>query len=119
MANDSPVTLNATDQRLLLDAIVDEIDAIPLLATALSINAHHVHLLAKFDPRPIRQVAGRLKAAATRTWHERGGESPRLWSRNCNMKSKPDRTAFDDAYGYVVGHASKGALIHTWTDITF
>jgi len=82
----APVRLASAEQALLLPAIVAEVDAIPLVAAIVSIDVQHVHLLAQFGTMPIRRIVGRLKAAATRAWREQGGDTSRLWSRNCDMK---------------------------------
>jgi hypothetical protein len=114
-ASGEPVRLSPAEQALVLPEIVTEVDSIPLVARVLAVGNHHVHLLAKFGPRPpIRRLVGRIKAAATRVWHEQAGNSTRLWSRDCDMKSKPTRDLFESAYRYVYDHIHQGALVHTW-----
>ena len=118
-ATGTPVRLTTAEQVLLLPALVAEIDAIPLVAAIISIAAQHVHLLAQFGTMPIRRIVGRLKAAATRIWHEQGGDSSRLWSRNCDMKSKADRASLRAAHKYVRDHRDHGAVVHTWNGVSF
>jgi hypothetical protein len=118
-ATGTPVRLTTAEQVLLLPAIVAEIDAIPLVAAIISIDAQHVHLFAQFGTMPIRRIVGRLKAAATRIWHEQGGDSSRLWSRNCDMKSKPTRELFTSAFRYVDAHRGHGAIVYKWDGVSF
>jgi hypothetical protein len=105
-------------QASVLATLITEIEAIPLRASILSIGKSHVHLLAMFGSRWIRQTIGRLKAQATRELNRHGFVGKRPWSKNCHMTSKNTPQALENAYNYVLHHQTYGDLIKTWLSQT-
>ena len=110
----APVTLSPGQIVTAADAIAADCDPAGVVAAALAVGPHHVHLLARFGPRPIRRVAGRLKTAATRGLHDGGFAPPRVWCRNEHLKSKPVGKPFEDPFAYVAKHVREGARVIVW-----
>jgi hypothetical protein len=108
------VRLTAEQQQLVLQTIVEEINAIPIVSAVTSVGPLHVHWLACFGDRPIRATVGRIKAAASRLLNAMGFKGKRLWTKNCHMESKSTESEFESAFDYVCRHIDEGCLIHTW-----
>lgn len=108
------VKLTSQQQKLVLEAIVSEIDAIPVTSAIVSVGATHVHWLAQLGGHPIRTTVGRIKSEATRQLNEAGFHGKRPWSKNCDMKSKSMDQEFRNAFHYIRRHTNEGCLIHIW-----
>lgn len=113
--SDSAVKFTDLQKKLVLDAIVEEIDSIPVKSAVVSVGATHIHWLALFDSRPIRTTVGRIKSVATRRLVEREFHGKRPWSKNCHMQSKSTEQEFRGAFRYIQRHVEDGCLIHTWS----
>jgi hypothetical protein len=113
--SDQPVYFNLAEQKLAYQAVVNEITQIKIAPAILAVGRWHVHWLCYFGTLEIRQVVGRVKAAATRELNSNGFEGKRPWTRGCNIRSKATRDECRTAYRYVANHAKQGGLIHKWT----
>jgi hypothetical protein len=113
--SDESVMLTAEQQRLVRDAVVAEIDAIPIVSAIASFGATHVHWLARFDHQSIRPTVGRIKSASTRALNTAGFDGKRPWSKNCHMQSKPTEREFHGAFRYIQRHVDESCLIHIWS----
>ncbi len=98
----------------MLEAIVDDIDRSPIVASLLTVGVEHVHLLAKFGSLRIRPTVGRFKSAATQRLHAHGFDNQRPWAKGCHMESMPDEEAFLGAFEYVRQHEHNGAVSRIW-----
>lgn len=108
------VKLTPLQQRAVMDAVVSEIGAIPVVSAIASVGTTHVHWLAQFGNRPIRTTVGRIKSEATRRLNASGFHGKRPWSKNCDMKSKSTDQEFRSAFHYIRLHTHEGCLIHIW-----
>jgi hypothetical protein len=114
------VALAREHQDAALSALLRDITEIPIHASAIAVGTAHVHLLAKFAERRIRQTAGRLKAAATRAIHEADPafRPKRIWAKECHMKSKETELDYRNALNYIKRHIHEGALVHVFSKPT-
>ena len=96
------------------DALAADCEPAGTVPAALAVGPVHSHLLARFGPRPIRRVAGRLKAAASRALHDAGFAGDRVWCRNEHLRSKPVGRPFERCFEYVANHTREGARVIVW-----
>lgn len=109
------VKLTPPQQRIVMDAVISEIDAIPITSAIASVGSTHIHWLALFGDRPIRTTVGRIKSQATHRLNTAGFDGKRPWSKNCDMKSKTTDHEFRSAFHYIHRHTREGCLIHVWS----
>lgn len=111
-----PITLNPSNRRIALNALVEKIDELLDCPSIIAVAGEHCHLLAKFGALEIRPTIGFVKAAATRKLHERGFEQDDPWAKECHIKSKREGREFQVAFEYVHRHIDQGAEVYVWPD---
>lgn len=113
---DKPVKLSPTFRQISLEAVVKEIDKLPVVAAVLAIAVEHSHVLAKFGALDFRPTVGFLKGAATKALHASGFKPQDPWSKGCHMKSKSEGKEFQIAFDYVRNHINEGAVVYVWPE---
>ncbi|MBW3598536.1 MAG: hypothetical protein KY475_14850 [Planctomycetes bacterium] len=111
---EDPVRLRRPQMQIVQDAVVEEVAEMPITPAIMSVGHSHIHLLAQFGRLKIRKGVGRLKSAATKKLRENGFTEKRPWTKGCDMKSKSDPRAFENAYRYVQRHLEQGCLVYEW-----
>ena len=109
-----PVRLTNDDRQDVLDAVVGELDDMPINPSVIAVCGEHIHLLAVFGEYSIRKAVGRLKSAATRRLKTRHSDWKRVWARNCHMKSVRSGKHYENVFRYVREHEEQGALVFVW-----
>ena len=77
---------------------------------ALSMDAIHFHLLARFGDHPARSIIGRAKKHATFILKKSGHEG-RVWTKRARVLPVTDRTHQINVFNYIAGHGSKGGWV--------
>ncbi len=79
----------------------------------ISVDAKHVHILARFRDHNVRHWVGRSKKHASHSVRQHGlrTEEGGLWAKRCHPKPISDRTHEVKVAGYIIDHAKKGARI--------
>lgn len=113
-ATEEAVRLARAQMQIVQDAIVEDVAEMPITPAIMSVGHSHIHLLAQFGGLKIRKAVGRLKSAATRKLREDGFRAKRGWTKGCDMKSKTNAKAFENAYRYVRRHREQGCLVYEW-----
>ncbi|MSR59407.1 MAG: hypothetical protein EXS05_17480 [Planctomycetaceae bacterium] len=113
---DKPVNLSPAQRRITLDAVVKEINKLPVVSAVLAVAAEHSHLLAKFGGLQIRPTVGFLKGEATKELHTSGFDRNDPWAKGCHMKPKSEGNEFRVAFNYVRNHINEGAAVYIWPD---
>ncbi|MFN4261319.1 MAG: hypothetical protein ACK4RK_18700 [Gemmataceae bacterium] len=107
------VTLTPEEQQLVLNALVEDINLLPVQPHILSVGDWHIHFIAQFGALRIRPTVGRLKLHATLAIPKRTARK-QIWAQGCHMKSLPDEEALTNGIDYVRRHVEEGALIYEW-----
>ncbi|HDZ20524.1 hypothetical protein LCGC14_0162870 [marine sediment metagenome] len=105
------VVLNVDQRRIAGEALVEMLLKQEVEVLALSVDAVHFHLLARFGDLPARAVVGRAKKHATFTL-QRGGHRRRVWGKRARVLPIKDRAHQVNVFRYILSHATSGAW--TW-----
>ena len=111
----SPVHLNPPQRAVVGQAMADMLIRQGLDVLALSMDAVHCHLLARFPDGQVRAHVGRAKKHAAfqvRTC----GHTGKLWERFCHAVPVADRAHQVSAFHYICSHTKKGAWVWTFRD---
>jgi len=82
---------------------------------ALSLDAIHYHLLARFRDRQVRPRVGRAKKHAYHELHDRGFPG-KLWQHGCNVVPITDRQHQLNVFTYIRRHQQQGAWLWTFRE---
>jgi REP element-mobilizing transposase RayT len=85
------------------------------VVVAISVDAQHVHLLAKLPTLQAKLWIGKAKKHA---WFQLrdGGWKGKLWSEGSQAEVVRNRTHQLNVYRYIVRHAAHGAWVWKWGD---
>jgi hypothetical protein len=103
------------EQRIIAGrAIIDQFFRLQVQVIAVSVDAVHLHLLAKFLLDDVRDKVGRAKKNASHAMHDAGylGE---IWGKRCSAVPVRDRKHQVNVFGYILDHAQKGAWIWSFS----
>ena len=106
-----PVHLDRRQRQIVGESLVEMFRRQEVELLALSMDAIHFHLLARFGNRPARTVVGRAKKHATFILKKLGHEG-RVWTKRARVLPITDRDHQINVFNYIRGHQSKGAW--TW-----
>lgn len=104
------VSLDLNQRRLVGQALVEMLLKQEVELLALSIDAVHFHLLARFGDRPARTIVGRAKKHATFTL-QREGHNGRVWGKRTRILPINDRSHQVNVFNYILSHADRGAWV--------
>ena len=107
----SAVILDTRQRRIAGEALVEMLLKQDVELLALSLDAIHYHLLARFGGRSARQIVGRAKKHATFVLRDGGHEGP-AWGKRSRVLPIQDRDHQVNVFNYIVRHTDKGAW--TW-----
>jgi len=82
---------------------------------ALSMDAIHYHILARFLDKQVRPRVGRAKKHAYFQLRERW-RVPKVWERLCNVTPIADRSHQVNVFRYICSHREKGAWVWTFRE---
>lgn len=110
-----PVYLTPTQRKVGGQAMVEMLlhDGIELLA--LSLDAVHFHILARFRGWEIRARVGRAKKHAYFLLRDRG-HAGEVWTKLTKVTPIHDRDHQINTFNYVCDHGKKGAWVWTFRD---
>jgi REP element-mobilizing transposase RayT len=79
----------------------------------ISVDAKHVHILARFRDHNVRHWVGRAKKHASHSVRQHGlrTEEGGLWAKRSHPTPIADRRHEVKVAGYIIDHAKKGARI--------
>ena len=109
-----PVYLNKTQRRIVGQCVVEMLSMQDVQVLALSMDAVHLHVLAKFLDSNVRPIVGRAKKHAYHTLHGQGGP-PSLWATRHYVKPIADREHQVRSYEYILDHAQEDAWVWYYT----
>ena len=82
---------------------------------ALSLDAIHYHLRARFRDKQVRPRVGRAKKHAYHELRDRGLQG-KLWQRGCNVVPITDRRHQLNLFAYISRHKEHGAWVWTFRE---
>ena len=106
-----PVYLTVRQRAIAGQALVEMLLEQEVELLALSLDAIHYHLLARFDDRSARQLVGRAKKHATFILKDTG-HAGSAWTKRSRVLPIKDRVHQVNVFNYIVRHADDGAW--TW-----
>lgn len=111
----APIHLNAAQQKIAADAVVEKMLADGIEIIALSVDDHHFHLLSRFrDHRPKHWV-GRAKMHSSMILRDHGLPGG-AWATGCRTLPIHDRQHQVTVFDYIVKHHQQGAAVWTFRD---
>ena len=107
-----PVHLTVEQRRIAGQAVVEMVVDQGIELLALSLDAVHLHLLARFPDGVVRPAVGRAKKHAYHELRETG-HAGKVWAKRCGVKPIAGRAHQVRAYHYILEHEQVGAW--TWS----
>lgn len=107
-----PVFLDQQQRELAGPALVEMLLQQEAELLALSLDAVHFHLLARFGQVPPRPVIGRAKKHAYHILHD-AGHTGSAWAKRCRVLPITDRAHQVNVFDYILRHGENGAW--TWS----
>lgn len=114
----SPVHLDIAQRGIAGRALVEWFLTHDVEILALSLDAIHYHLLARFPDKQVRPRVGRAKKHAYHELRDHSFEG-RLWQRGCNVVPISDRPHQLNVFGYIGRHRQLGAWTWTFRDVLY
>jgi hypothetical protein len=107
------VRIDADLRQFVLDAAVEKLrgDSIELLVA--SVDAKHLHVLARFPDHRPREWIGRAKKHTSHSARQCGlrQEKGGLWGKRCGVHPVRDRGHQLNTFGYICKHVLQGAVV--------
>jgi len=102
----NPVRLSFNQRRIVEEAIKQKAIRFGQQIYALAVCTNHVHLVAKYIPRPIGVVVQRYKNCAVRALRKTGVQG-RVWTNGFDKRYCFDRDTLQQKINYVNSHFRK------------
>lgn len=99
----STVRLNRNQRKVVEDAIVQGAGKTGEKVLAVAVHSNHVHVVLRYNGKPIERTVRRLKNAAYFALRERGF-SVRVWARGYDKRYCFDEAGLRARIRYVKGH---------------
>ena len=109
----APVHLTAAQRETGSQALAEMLLHQQIEIIALSLDAIHFHLLARFRNKQVRPIVGRAKRHVTYVLRERGHVG-KVWSGNGKVTPVSDRQHQVNVFNYITRHADHGAWLWTF-----
>jgi REP element-mobilizing transposase RayT len=108
-----PVRIAAELRQFVADAIAEKLQQDGIEVLIASIDATHLHVLARFPDHNPRHWIGRAKKHASHSVRQHGlrTEEGGLWAKRCHAEPIADRPHELRAFGYILKHVKKGARV--------
>jgi REP element-mobilizing transposase RayT len=110
-----PVHLDQTQRQIAGRALVQWFAEHHVEILALSLDAIHYHLLARFRDKQVRPKVGCAKKHAYHVLRDRGFMG-KLWQRGCNVVPITDRQHQLNVFAYISRHKQQGAWVWTFRE---
>ena len=110
-----PIRLNARQSRAALDAMVAKLLEFEIEVLAVSVDAVHYHILARFPDDQVKGPVGWAKKNASHDLTELGLAGT-VWAKGCRPLPITGRRHQLNVFRYIAEHASKGACVWTFRD---
>ena len=110
-----PVRLSPSQRAIVGKAMVEMLTRQGIEVLALSMDAVHCHLLARFPDGRVRALVGRAKKHAAFQLHT-CGHTAKVWERFSHAVPIADRAHQVSAFRYIANHAGNGAWAWTCRD---
>jgi REP element-mobilizing transposase RayT len=114
MRRDS-VLLDASARQVAGRALVEMLDMQAIQVIAVSLDARHYHILAKFPDTNVRPIVGRAKKHAYHELRNRGHEGA-VWATRNRVLPVRNREHQVNVFRYIVDHRKKGAWVWTFRE---
>lgn len=108
----SPVFLDQQQRKIAGSALVEMLQRQEAELLAVSVDAVHFHLLARFPDAPARQIVGRAKKHAYHLLRN-AGHIGSAWAKRRRILPITDRAHQVSVFEYILRHGEKGAW--TWS----
>ena len=95
--------------------MVEALKALDVQIIAASVDAVHLHILARFTGGVVRPLVGRAKGRASHALGRAGLEGT-VWAKGCRPLPIRDRRHQVNVYDYIRKHVRKGACVWTFRD---
>jgi len=110
-----PVRFTPAQREVAGKAMVEKLARLGIEAIALSQDAVHYHILARFPDGQVRRPVGRAKKHAYFRLRERWGVG-KVWQRLCNVTPIGGRAHQVNVFEYIRSHADVGAWVWTYRE---
>ena len=107
------IHLSPSQRPIAGQAIVEMLVRLDIEVLALSVDAVHYHILARFPDGNIRLRVGRAKKHASEILTEHGLKGT-VWAKRCRPLPITDRAHQLNVFDYILKHADKGAWVWTF-----
>jgi len=109
------VRLDPHQRQIAGQAIVQMFHMRDIEVIAVSVDAIHFHLLARFPDRRVRWHVGEVKRHAYFALKQ---VSPvrKVWARRCDVTPVSDRSHQVNVFNYICRHGRKGAWVWTFRE---
>jgi hypothetical protein len=111
----NPVLLDRSAREVAGRALVEMLDMQGIQVIALSLDARHYHILAKFCDTNVRPIVGRAKKHAYHELRNRGHEGA-LWATRNRVLPVRNREHQVNVFRYIVDHGKRGAWVWTFRE---
>ncbi|MGA2583011.1 MAG: hypothetical protein ABSG31_07015 [Tepidisphaeraceae bacterium] len=100
-------------RQFVLDAAVEKLRGDSIEFLVASVDAKHLHVLGRFRDRRPREWIGRAKKHTSHSARQAGlrEEKGGLWGKRCGVHPIRDRRHQLNVFGYILKHASQGAVV--------
>jgi REP element-mobilizing transposase RayT len=108
-----PVAIAAKLREIVVHSVAGKLSALGIEILVASVDAKHLHLLARFRDREPEIWVGRAKKHASHLLRQAGlrTEEGGLWARRCRAEPIRDREHQVNAFRYILKHRQKRAAI--------
>jgi REP element-mobilizing transposase RayT len=108
-----PVRIAAEVRQFVAKAIAEKLVLDNIQTLIVSIDAKHLHVLARFPDHNPRHWIGRAKKHASHSVRQHGlrTEEGGLWAKRCHAEPIEDRRHQLKAFGYILDHLKRGARV--------
>lgn len=109
----NPVTVRARSRGFVVKAVVEKLQRDEIEVLVASVDAKHLHLLARFRDRKPRSWVGIAKKHASHLLRQEGLriEEGGLWARRSRARPIRDRAHQLSVFGCILRHGEKGAVV--------
>jgi hypothetical protein len=114
----SPVRFSSAQREAAGKAIVEKLIELGIQVIAVSVDAVHFHVLARFADGEVRSRAGRAKKHASHVLTAVGLPG-RVWGKRSRALPIADRSHQVNVFNYIRNHGGKGAWVWTFREGMF
>lgn len=107
------VRIAADLRQFVVDAIVEKLQRDDIEVLVASVDAKHLHLVARFEDHRPRHWVGRAKKHSSHLLRQEGLREDQggLWAKRARADPITGRQHQLNCFRYILGHAAKGAAV--------